>query len=65
MREHECEICALAVIIVHGVHGKIMQQVRVGRLIHQMDVQHLMEQKRFMYSIKMHYEMELYRQMIV
>ena len=64
MDEHECERCALVVIIIHGVVGRHMQQVRVGHLIHQMDVQQQMEQRQYMCNIEMHYEMEQKMQMI-
>ena len=58
------EKCALAVIIVHGVHGRRMRQVRAGHLIHQMDVQQQMEIRQYTYNIKMRYEMEQRMQVI-
>ena len=50
--EHECERCVLAVIIVHGLVGRIMQQVRAGPLELRMDVQHHIEQREYMCNIK-------------
>ena len=59
------ERCALAAIIAHGVHGRLMQQVRAGHLILQTDVQQQMEQKQYTYNTKTLYEMDQQQQMIL
>ena len=65
MIDHECEKCALAVIIAHGVRGRLMQQVKAGHSTLQTDVQRQMEQKQYTYNTKMLYEMDQQQQMIL
>ena len=54
-------------MVVHGVVGRHMQQVRAGHghLEHQLDVIQMMEQRQCMYSIKIRCEIHQQAIMIV